>query len=163
MTRFVHSDPYNKGGKYFCGILSTFGVAETMVLFLQPIDERVYHQQVTLGKSLHFIKSFLEYRGIDVVFFEKIPGSHFEIITDGEKFGHAGQGPSAGYALHIGAAVSKLQAHAMFSNPFFQTQFCNPFGNVARIHIYHLICTIVSEQKIKNTRLKYGNILKYMI
>ena len=45
---------------------------------------------------------------------------HFKEIADGQKFGHAGQGLTVGNALHVGAAVPQIKAHAVFGSSFFQ-------------------------------------------
>ena len=70
------------------------------------------------SKAGLFLKAFGH--GIGVAFVKEIFWGNFKIITDGQEFGHAGQGPAAGNALHVGAAVAQIEAHAVFGNPFFQ-------------------------------------------
>ena len=70
--------------------------------------------------SIDGLKELVEQRGIRVAFVKKIFWGHFKVITDCQKFRHAGQSPPAGNALHVGAAAPQVKVRAVFGNPLFR-------------------------------------------
>lgn len=93
------------------------------VVFIHILDERV---------------QFVDKNRFGYVRIKEILRRNAQVLADIQKFGQGGQRSPGRNALDIAFAVSKIQAHSVFGNPFLDSQKCNSISDELFIHMIHL-------------------------